>query len=238
MQRINIDKLKQSDYASDEAFKRLRTNIQFSGSDNKVIAITSCTPNDGKSVVSFNLAASLAETGKKVLFIDADLRKSVLIGRYKLNKQNQGFSHFLSGMASFDEVVCATNIERLHVVFSGPVPPNPAELLGNKYFKALIKQLRDVYDYVIIDTPPLGSVVDALIIAKECDCVALVVAANETSYKFARKIKDQIERNDIKFLGVILNKVTIGKKRYGYGKYYSSYYSNYEQYENSENDTE
>ena len=95
-----------------------------------------------------------------------------------------------------------------------------------------------MYDYVIIDTPPLGSVVDALIIAKECDGVALVVEANETSYKFARKIKDQIERNDIKFLGVILNKVTIGKKRYVYGKYYSSYYSNYEQYENSENDTE
>lgn len=236
MQKVNIDKLKQTEYLSDEAFKTLRTNIQFSGHDNKVIAVTSCSPNDGKSTVSFNLAASMAELGKKVLFIDADLRKSVLVGRYKLNKQNQGFSHFLSGMASFDEVVYATNIEKLHVVFSGPVPPNPAELLGNRYFRALVKQLRDVYDYVIIDTPPLGSVVDSLIVSKECDATVLVVAANQTSYKFARKIKDQIERSNLKLIGVILNKVPINKKRYGgyYNKYYSKYYGKYQQYGNEE----
>ncbi len=227
MQKVNIDKLKKADYASDEAFKTLRTNIQFSGSDNKVIAITSCTPNDGKSTVSFNLAISLAEAGKRVIFIDADLRKSVLVGRYKLAKQSYGFSHFLSGMAGFDMVVAATNIEKLHVVFSGPIPPNPAELLGNKYFRSLVQQLRESYDYVIIDTPPLGSVVDSMIVARECDSVIMVVAANSTSRKFAIKIKEQLTRNNIKVLGIILNKVPRTKKKYGYGYGYG-YYSNYE----------
>ncbi len=235
MQKVNIDKLKKSDYASDEAFKTLRTNIQFSGSDNKVIAITSCTPNDGKSTVSFNLAISLAEAGKRVIFIDADLRKSVLVGRYKLAKQAYGFSHFLSGMAGFDMVVAATNIEKLHVVFSGPIPPNPAELLGNKYFKSLVQQLRENYDYVIIDTPPLGSVVDSMIVARECDSVMLVVAANSTSRKFANKIKTQFERNDIKLLGVVLNKVPRGKKKYGYGNYGYGKYGQYGQYGNYKN---
>ena len=158
MLNINIDKLKKLDSSSSEAYKRLRTNIQFCGSDVKVIAITSTIPNEGKSSVSFNLAVSMADAGKRVIFLDTDLRKSVLVGRYKINKAVKGLTHYLSGVNQFDEVVYATNVDNLHVVFSGPVPPNPSELLGNKYFKNLVKQLRENYDYVIIDTPPVGSV--------------------------------------------------------------------------------
>lgn len=150
MPTVNIERLRKLDYRCNEAYKTLRTNIQLCGSDMKVIMFTSSTPNEGKSSVSFNLAVSLAESGKKVIFIDADLRKSVLVGRYKINKAIKGLTHFLSGMNKFEEVICTTNVDNLYVVFSGIVPPNPSELLANNSFDALVKALRDTYDYVIM----------------------------------------------------------------------------------------
>ena len=171
MQTINIERLRKLDYRANEAYKNLRTNIQLCGSDIKVIMLTSTTPGEGKSTVSFNLAVSLAEAGKKVIFIDADLRKSVLVGRYKINTSVKGLTHFLSGINKFEEVMYATNVENFNVVFSGPVPPNPTELLGNKVFKTLIKVLRDLYDYIIIDTPPIGSVIDSAIVAQELSLI-------------------------------------------------------------------
>lgn len=226
MLNINIDKLKKIDNSTNEAYKRLRTNIQFCGSDVKVIALTSTVPNEGKSSVSFNLAASMAESGKKVIFLDADLRKSVLVGRYKINKAVKGLTHYLSGVNPFDEVVYSTNVDNLHVVFSGPVPPNPAELLGNKYFKSLITQLRRTYDYVIIDTPPIGSVIDAAVVAEECDGIVLVIASGEISYKAVQTTKKQMEKTNCRILGAVLNKVPMGKGGY-YGKYYGKYYGSY-----------
>ncbi len=237
MLNINIDKLKKLDSSSSEAYKRLRTNIQFCGSDVKVIAITSTIPNEGKSSVSFNLAVSMADAGKRVIFLDTDLRKSVLVGRYKINKAVKGLTHYLSGVNQFDEVVYATNVDNLHVVFSGPVPPNPSELLGNKYFKNLVKQLRENYDYVIIDTPPVGSVIDAAIVAQECDGVILVVSSGEISYKAVQKSKDQMEKSNCRILGAVLNKVEIGKGGYYgkyYGKNYGKYYGNYGNYGESD----
>lgn len=226
MLNINIDKLKKLDNSTNEAYKRLRTNVQFCGNDVKVIALTSTVPNEGKSSVSFNLAASIAESGKKVIFLDADLRKSVLVGRYKINKAVKGLTHYLSGVNPFDEVVYSTNVDNLHVVFSGPVPPNPAELLGNKYFKTLITQLRRTYDYVIIDTPPIGSVIDAAVVAEECDGVILVIASGEISYKAVQTTKMQMEKANCRILGAVLNKVPMGKGGY-YGKYYGKYYGTY-----------
>ena len=237
MLNINIDKLKKLDSSSSEAYKRLRTNIQFCGSDVKVIAITSTIPNEGKSSVSFNLAVSMADAGKRVIFLDTDLRKSVLVGRYKINKAVKGLTHYLSGVNQFDEVVYATNVDNLHVVFSGPVPPNPSELLGNKYFKNLVKQLRENYDYVIIDTPPVGSVIDAASVAQECDGVILVVSSGEISYKAVQKSKDQMEKSNCRILGAVLNKVEIGKGGYYgkyYGRYYGKYYGNYGNYGESD----
>ena len=117
------------DYRSNEAYKTLRTNIEFSGADKKVIVFTSCTPNEGKSTVTMGLAASLAEGGKKVLFVDADLRKSVLMGRHRVTGEVKGLTHFLSGQADVKEVILRTQEPNLFVAFAGPVPPNPAELL-------------------------------------------------------------------------------------------------------------
>ena len=231
MQTINIERLRKLDYRANEAYKNLRTNIQLCGSDIKVIMLTSTTPGEGKSTVSFNLAVSLAEAGKKVIFIDADLRKSVLVGRYKINTSVKGLTHFLSGINKFEEVMYATNVENFNVVFSGPVPPNPTELLGNKVFKTLIKVLRDLYDYIIIDTPPIGSVIDSAIVAQECDGVAYVMAANDVSYKYAQKGLEQIKKTDCKLLGVVLNKVDMDDNKY-HGKYYGKYYGKYGEHAN------
>ena len=222
MQTINIQSLRKLDYRANESYKNLRTNIQLCGSDIKVIMFTSTTPNEGKSSVSFNLAVSLAEAGKKVIFIDADLRKSVLVGRYKINKSVKGLAHFLSGINKFEEVMYATNVENLNMVFSGPVPPNPTELLGNKVFKTLIKVLRDLYDYIIIDTPPIGSVIDSAIVAQESDGVVYVVASNNVSYKYAQKGVEQLKKTGCSMLGVVLNKVDMSDDKY-YGKYYGNY---------------
>lgn len=226
MTTVNIERLRKLDFRCNEAYKTLRTNIQLCGADMKVLMFTSSTPNEGKSSVSFNLAVSLAESGKKVIFIDADLRKSVLVGRYKINRAIKGLTQFLSGMSKFDEVICATNVENMYVVFSGLVPPNPSELLSNSSFTALIKALRDTYDYVIIDTPPLGSVTDASIVAQKCDGAVLVVAANMVSYKFVQSSLEQLHKTQCKILGTVLNKVDISGDGY-YGKYYGSYYGKY-----------
>ena len=226
MQEIVINKLSKHDFRTSEAYKSLRTNVQFAGEEVKIIAITSCTPNEGKTNVSFNLAISMAEANKKVLFIDADMRKSVVVGRYKLSKAGKGLTHYLSGQCTFDEALCLTQIPKLHMVVAGPVPPNPAELLEGKRFREMLKSVREVYDYVIIDTPPLGSVIDAAIIAKQSDGAIMVVSADEISYKFAQKVKNQLEISGSRILGAILNKVDVRAAGY-YGRYYGKYYGKY-----------
>lgn len=228
MQEIQLKK-EELDYKSKEAYKTLRTNVEFSGSNIKVIAVTSCTPNEGKSSISYELAVSFAQNGKKVLLVDADLRKSVLVRRHHKGKVRFGLVHYLVGKYSFEEVCCQTDTKNLHMIFAGPVPPNPSELLGNKYFEEMLQMVRKQYDIVIIDTPPLGSVIDSAIVAKQCDGVMLVIANGEISYRFAQKVKEQLDKSECHILGCVLNKVNMSKSsRYGYyGKYYGRYYGKY-----------
>ena len=224
---VNVEiKTQKLDYSGAEAYKSLRTNLQFCGEDKKVIAITSCTPNEGKSSVTMNLAVSLAEAGKKVLLINADLRKSVLVGRTKVRESIKGLTHYLSKQAALIEVICATNVKNMHILYAGPVPPNPAELLGGKYFRELLSSLRKVYDYILVDTPPLGSVIDSAIIAEECDGSIMVIETGVISYRFAQDVKSQLEKSNCPILGVVLNKVDMSKQGY-YGKYYGRYYGKY-----------
>lgn len=222
MQSVTLKNISK-DYRTNEAYKTLRTNLEFSGSDKRSIVLTSSTPNEGKSTVSLGLSMSLAESGKKVLLVDADLRKSVLMGRHRVMEEVKGLSHYLSGQANLTDVVCATQNEGLFIIFAGVVPPNPSELLGSDRFQELIDKAKREYDYVIIDAPPLGSVIDAAVIAKACDASVLVVAANTVSYKFVRTVKSQMEKTDCPILGVVLNKVNMKQNKY-YGKYYGNYY--------------
>lgn len=226
METLDINKVIKLDFLSSEAYKTLRSNIQFCGDEIKVIGFTSCIPNEGKSSVSLNLALSMVEAGEKVIFIDGDLRKSVLMGRYKIEKPLKGLTHYLSGISKLEEIIYQDYLENLNMIFSGPVPPNPSELLGGKKFSELIEQFRNTYDYIIIDTPPLGSVIDSAVIAKLCDGMILIVESNAISYKFAQKVKGQLEKTGCKILGAVLNKVNLNEKGY-YGKYYGNYYKEY-----------
>ncbi len=226
---ITINKKITLDFRLSEAFKTLRTNIDFCGDDVKTIAFTSCVPGEGKSSVSFNLTISMIEAGKRVLFIDADMRKSVLGGRYQMSKSTGGLAHYLAGRKPLEECIFMTNIPRLFLIPTGAVPPNPAELLGVKRFGHALETLRDQFDYIIIDTPPLGSVIDSAIVAKQCDGVVLVMETKMIGRNFAERVIDQLNKAECNILGVVLNKVEIGGKYYGryYGKYYGKYYGNY-----------
>ncbi len=228
MQQVNLDGLRALDYRSNEAYKSLRTNIRLCGSDISVICFTSSIPNEGKSNVSFQLAMSFAEDGRKVLFIDADLRKSVIIGRYKPNSAVNGLTQYLTGQNELKEVIYETNVEHMDIIFTGPIPPNPAELLGSTAFTEMLQQLRRAYDYIIIDTPPLGSVIDSVVVAEQCDGVVFVIEAGAISYKLALKVKEQLEKGKVKILGVVLNKVNtkLGEYKY-YGRKYMKYQKEY-----------
>lgn len=216
-------------YAMREELKTLRTNLQFCGDDKRVILLTSSAAGEGKSATSLNLAVSLTELGKKVILVDADIRKSVMVSRLQKGTVNYGLAHFLAGQCQVSEAVCAVrNVEGLHMMFSGPSVPNPTELLSSSRFEKMILAFRKVYDYIIIDGPPLGLVVDSAIIAKSCDGAAIVVAAGMVKYRFVQTVKEKLLNAGCPVLGVILNKVDRdgGGKYYRkhYGKYYGEYY--------------
>lgn len=205
MQKIEL-KRKETEAELAEAYKRLRANIEFMGEQIKVIAVTSCMPNEGKSTVSFELASTFAQMGKRVLFVDGDLRQSELLQHHQKGKIRFGLVHYLIGKHSMDEVVCETDSKNLFMIFAGPVPPNPTELLGNHRFAEMLAKAKETYDVVIVDTPPLGSVIDAAIIAGQCDGAIMVIADGQVRYPLAQKIKEQLEKAGTRILGCVLNK--------------------------------
>ncbi|MCM1159744.1 MAG: polysaccharide biosynthesis tyrosine autokinase [Roseburia sp.] len=230
---IDIQKMDKQDYGRKEAFNSLRTNLQFCGDDIQIILLTSCTPNEGKSTMGIQLAHSMGEAGKKVLLVDADLRKSVLVGRHGMRSQKEirGLSHYLSGQEKMEEVIYVTNLDNVELIVAGPVVPNPTELLGNRYFEKLLEYGREHYDTVIIDSPPLGSVIDTAVIAPKCDGAILVIESGAISYRFVQEVKKQLEVTGCRILGAVLNKVELDKGAYkGYYKgYYRGYYKGYYQ---------
>lgn len=210
----------------EEYYNSIRTNIQFSGRDLKVITLTSAQPGEGKSTTSVNLAISFARAGFRTLLIDADTRNSVMSGTFKSNERYQGLTSFLSGNAELSDVICDTSIDNLMILPAGQVPPNPTSLIQNDNFKSMIETVRGLYDYVIIDTPPLGLVIDAAILAHHSDASLLVVKAGADKRRTITKLKEQLEQSGSVFLGVILNKYDIHLDKYGsYGSYggYGSY---------------
>jgi capsular exopolysaccharide family len=234
MEKITIAKARKLSNMSEESYKELRTNLQFCGKDIKVIGLTSCIPNEGKTSIALNLSMQLAEADKKVLFIDADMRKSVTVGRYRIMGASFGLSHFLSGAKELDDVLYSTNYNGLYIITAGQIPPNPSELLGDELFTETITKLRDEFDYIVIDTPPIGSVTDAAVVSQNCDGMALVIMQNHISYKYAQDVKGRLEKANARILGVILNKVqkNSGHGYYGgyYGRYYGKYYGKYTKY--------
>ncbi|MBO5338118.1 MAG: CpsD/CapB family tyrosine-protein kinase [Clostridia bacterium] len=223
MNVTTINETKKLDYSAREAFKSLRTNFLFCGDEFKTIIITSSVKNEGKSTISIELAKSLAVADKKVLLIDADLRKSVYATSYTTNTQEVvGLSEFLSGQTDYEQILYSTQFENLSLIFAGAVPPNPVELLGSTKFEELVKQKREEYDYVIIDAAPLGAVIDAAAMAAFCDGAIMVIAANEIRTRLAQDVKEQLEKSNCKVLGAILNRIPMKS-----GSYYDTYYRKY-----------
>lgn len=221
MEKLVISHLVTKEFQAAEAMKTLRTNLMFSGADVRAVALTSFSASEGKSTISFQLAVSLAQAGKRVLLVDADLRKSVLANRLRMRGKVEGLSHFLSGMANANELLIETDIPGMYIMFAGARVPNAAELLGSENFKKLIPALKDVFDYVIVDAAPIGQVIDCAVMAATLDGVMLVVDTTHNSYKLERRIKQQLEKSGAKVLGVILNRVDLKDKAGYYGKAYA-----------------
>ena len=205
---------------AEEYYNALRTNIQLSGNNLQVIAITSVKPGEGKSTTSTNIAWAFARAGYKTLLLDADIRNSVMSGVFKTREKITGLTEFLSGTTDLSHGLCDTNIENLFVVQAGSISPNPTALLQSENFSTMIDTLRKYFDYIIVDTAPIGIVIDAAIITQKCDASVLVTAAGEANRKDVLKSKGQLEQTNKPFLGVVLNKFNTSAEKYGsYGEY-------------------
>ena len=214
---------------AEEHYNALRTNIQLSGNNLKVISVSSVKPGEGKSTTSTNIALAFARAGYKTLLVDADIRNSVMSGVFKSREKITGLTDFLSGTTDLSHGLCDTNVDNLFVIQAGPISPNPTALLQSENFDTMIDTLRKYFDYVIVDTAPIGMVIDAAIIAQKCDASILVTAAGETKRRDVLKAKEQLEQTGVPFLGVVLNKFNTTVERYGAYGGYGSYgsYGNY-----------
>lgn len=239
MKQLKITKFPALDYAGNEAFNTLSTNLSFAGANVKKIMITSCHASEGKSYLSMNLMRTLAQRGIKVALVDADLRRSMVNSDYGLKFEDgrsdgKDLSHFLAGMVGMDEVIYQTDIPNAIMVPVGRDVPNPLALLTNHHFAELLDMLASMADYVIVDAPPVGVVIDAAEIAKACDGTLIAVNYNDVSRQELLDVKQQIEQTGCPILGTALNQVDydnyMGRKYYKsyskYGKcgYYRKYY--------------
>jgi capsular exopolysaccharide synthesis family protein len=192
-----------------EAYRTLRTNIQFSSIDQalRVIMVSSSSPGEGKSTTSTNLAISYAQAENKVLLIDADLRKPSL-HKIFFKSNLKGLSTVVSGQTYADSSIQATLVPNLSVLTSGPIPPNPSEMLGSKKMTSLLEELKRSYDIIIIDTPPALIVTDAQVVSTKCDGVVLVVRHGKVKRENAKKLKSLFDFVQARVLGVVLNDIS------------------------------
>ena len=213
-----------------EAYNTLRTNLKFAtrGGDLKKLVVTSAIPDEGKSTVSINLAISLAENGLKVLVIDADLRNPSVHRHLRIRQDNkEGLSNILSSMGS-EVSVEVRHIAQIgiDILMSGPIPPNPTDLLGSKKFENLLNEVDAHYDFIIIDTPPVGVVSDASIISQFADGVIMVVGQKKANSDQLHRAKQNLEKANANVIGSILNNYKVEQDNSKSTKDYYYYYGN------------
>jgi capsular exopolysaccharide synthesis family protein len=208
-----------------EAFRSLRTAVLFStpAAPPKVILLTSATSGEGKSVTSLNLAATLAESGSRVLLIDADLRRPTC-HRSLGTGNTRGLSSFLSGQAALAEVIVPLDRPRLDFLPAGPTPPNPAELVGSARMREALAAQRTEYEFVIIDSPPVVPVTDGVVLSREADAVVLVVKGHDTPLELVRRARDQLAMANAHMIGAVINNVDLGWGDLYFYSRYSGYY--------------
>ena len=223
MKKVTMNLPEVKDYRLTEGLNQLKTNLAFCGKDIKVITITSSVQNEGKSSVAFDLSKTMAEGGKKILMVDADLRKSVLAAKYHIQGIDKGLSHYLTGQAEIEDIIYETETEGFYLSVAGPLSPDPTSLLDSDQFQKFIDKVREDYDYVIIDAPPLGVVIDAAIIGKYCDGAVLVIEQGVIKRKVVQDVIKQLKRGKVRILGAVLNKVDERIGEYGAYDYKYSY---------------
>ncbi|PGY12659.1 CpsD/CapB family tyrosine-protein kinase [Bacillus sp. AFS031507] len=189
-----------------EHYRTIRTNIQYSSIDQEIraIMVTSSGPAEGKSTTAANLAVTFAQLGKKVLLVDADLRKPTVHHTFGVNNLF-GFTTVLTKQRALEKTVLETGEQDLYILTSGPIPPNPAELLSSKSMEQFIEDAKAEFEYIIFDTPPLLAVADPQILANQCDGSILVVYSEKTEIEPAKKAKELLANAQSKLLGVVLN---------------------------------
>ncbi|WP_410489392.1 CpsD/CapB family tyrosine-protein kinase [Bacillus sp. DTU_2020_1000418_1_SI_GHA_SEK_038] len=204
-----------------EQYRTIRTNIEYSNIDreNRLIMITSSNPGEGKTITSANLAVVFAQQGKKVLLIDADFRKPRVHEVFR--KRNiTGLTSVLYKQKPLKEAIDNTRINNLYVLTSGPITPNPSELLSSKSMSELLKNIRNQFDFIIIDTPPVLPVTDAQILANQCDGVVLAINYGKTKKQEAEKAKSLLLNAKAKIIGAVLNNTKDHFQDYYYSDYY------------------
>jgi protein-tyrosine kinase len=204
-----------------EAYRTLRTNIQFSGVDHHIqtVMVASAQSGDGKTTTISNLAITYAQEGKKTLIIDADLRKPSLHHMFMLSNRI-GLTNVLLNEQAWSTAVRTSHIPNLSVMPAGAIPPNPSEILSSQRMKALLQELREHFDMILFDTPPILAVTDGLIISSMCDGVVMVVKSGRTKQGMARRLQQNLDHAKARVLGVVLNNV---KRKSGEGYYYRYY---------------
>lgn len=214
MRKIHLE-LRDEGFRVEEAIRMLRTNLQFSGDLTRVILMTSCVPGEGKSTVALMLSRALADSGRNVVYLDADMRSSVTAERVTGDAPGKsGLFWYLIGQCGIEDMLLASDIPGLYMVLSGKTSAGAAELLDGRRFVSLIHVLREAFDYVIVDAPPLIGVSDSAIAAKECDGAVLVVESGAVGPNLAREAADLLERAGCPLLGVALNRVRRTSKAY------------------------
>lgn len=196
----------------DEQIKILRTNLTFDidEKENTIYMITSSKQGEGKTIISKHLAQSLVDADYKVLIIDADMRRPKIHKRFGFNNNN-GLSNVISNQTTFEDALIHDNQTNLDILTSGTIPPNPSELLNSKNFMDFLNYIKDIYDYIIVDTPPILPVTDALVIGKLVDKTILVINSKLTSKDIAVEAKDRLDNLNIPIFGVVLNQVNKSK---------------------------
>lgn len=233
MKTIDITRFKPLSYACTEAMNTLCTNLTFAGADKKIVMVTSSQAHEGKSFVTMNLMRTLAGLGHKVILVDADLRRSQIMSKYGLKVsggESVGLTHYLAGMCGMEDVIYSTSLNNASIVPLGREVSNSLALLSTGRLGRLLDYLRERYDYVLVDAPPVGIIIDAAEIAKHCDGTIIAVKYNAVSRRELLEVKKQLDRSGCPILGAALNSVafdTLSSKHYYNKSYYASYESDY-----------
>ena len=230
MNRAKITRFKALDYHANEAFNTLCTNLFFTGADIKKIMVTSCHPQEGKSFVTMNLMRSLSGLGLRTVLVDADIRASAIQGVYGVQIdmpegcRYQGLTHYLAGQCSIDDIICKTDIPNAWMILSGKNVTNSLPLLNTPRLRNLLNALAGKFDVVLVDAPPVGTIIDAARIAGNCDGTLFVCQSGAIGFREFQEAYKQIEKTGCPILGTVLNK--FDEKMFG-GRYYhkSSYYN-------------